>query len=316
MKMKTLISILILGICSNIIMADELAEPNIQLKSVVKSYSDRQHFGNPTGIYLDPIKHEIYLADAGNHQIGIFDMRGTTLWSFKHWVSDSRTAERILGDPHSVVVTSSGDIIVSDNKADYLEVFDYRGNPLQQIKPEDFSDCASFKGAALALDKSDNLYIGTKAVKMEILKLDADYQLVLRFGEIGDKPENFTGLSGIWVESDGSILVTDELAVPVVKKFGPDGTYISGFGDHTVEKNDFSLACGVATTAGGRVWVADQLRQVVKCVTPDGKFITMIGGLGNQPGDLSYPSAVTSDGDSLLIIAEKNGNRFQEFVIR
>ncbi len=65
-------------------------------------------------------------------KIGIFDIKGITLWSFKHWVTDSRSAQRVLGDPHSIVVTKNGDIIVSDNKADYLDIFDYRGNSLQQ----------------------------------------------------------------------------------------------------------------------------------------------------------------------------------------
>jgi tripartite motif-containing protein 71 len=316
MKTKIYLPILILSICANLLFASELGEPDIQLKSVVKSYSDRQQFGNPTGIFLDNNKHEIYLADPGNHQIGIFDMRGTTLWSFKHWVTDSRTGQRMMGDPHSLVVTHTGDIIISDNKADYLDIFDYRGTLLQQLKPEAYENVAAFRAAALALDSNGNLYIGTRAEKTEILILDSNYELIRRFGEKGEKPENFDNLSAIWVAGDSAIYVTDALAVPVVKRFSMSGEYLGGFGDHTIEKNDFSLACGVVTTAGGRVWVADQLRQVVKCVGPDGKFITMIGGLGNKPGDLSYPSAVASDGDTLLIIAEKNGNRFQQFVIR
>ena len=316
MKKTVLILTLVLGICGNILFATEIGEPDIQLKTIVKSYSDRQAFGNPAGIFFDTFKREIYLADPGNHQIGIFDTRGTTLWSFKHWVTDSHTGQRMMGDPQSLVVTQSGDIVVSDNKADYLDIFDYRGTWLQQLKPEDYQDISTFRAAVMALDKKGNLYIGIRGEKNEIVVLNSEYELIRRFGEKGEKPENFTNLSGIWVAGDSLVLVTDVLSVPVVKKFNPDGTYVGGFGDHTVEKNDFSLACAVVTTGGGRVWVADQLRQVVKCVSPDGQFITMIGGLGNKPGDMSYPSAIASDGDTLLIVAEKNGNRFQQFVIR
>lgn len=296
--------------------ADDLAMPDIQLKSVVKSYSDRLQFGNPTGIFLDPIKNEIYLADAGNHQIGIFDMRGTTLWSFKHWVTDNRTGQRTLGDPHSVVVTQDGDIIVSDNKADYLDVFDYRGNFLRKIDPADYDNIPSLRAAVLALDRQGNLYLGTKGQRSSVVKLNSEYEVVLVFGAKGDNPDNFNTIAGIWIDENGNILVIDALSLPVVKRFNQNGEYLGGFGDHTIEKNDFSLPSGIVTTSGGRIWIADQLRQVVKCVDSDGKFITMIGGLGVKPGDMSYPSAISSDGDSLLIVAEKNGNRFQQFVIR
>jgi hypothetical protein len=296
--------------------AEKLPEPDIRLTNIVTDYSDKQALGNPTGIFLEPQKHEIYLADAGNHQIGIFDIHGTSLWTFKHWVTDDREDGRILGDPHSVVVTSDGEIIVSDNRADYLDVFDYRGNILRKIDPRDYPDTAPFRGAVLALDKSGDLYIGANVDKSEIIKLDQDYQLVLRFGKKGDEPQDFGNISGIWIDDDSNILVSDAIATPILKKYSPAGEYIIGFGGRTIEQTDFSLPSGVVTTAGGRIWVVDQLRQVIKCLSGSGEYVTMIGGLGNAPGDMYYPVAAASDGDSLLIVLEQNGNRFQQFVIK
>jgi DNA-binding beta-propeller fold protein YncE len=294
----------------------EITEPDIHLKTIVKSYSDKQSFANPAGIFLDPLKQEVYLADAGNHQIGIFDIKGTTLWTFKHWVTDSHTGQRALGDPHSIVVNKNGEIIVSDNKANYIDIFDYRGSILMKISPADYDSMPPFRGAILALDHDGNLYIGTKVDKSEIIKLNQNFELSLRFGKKGDDSTDFRDISGIWVDVDGSILVTDSFSEPALKKFNSVGEYTGGFGGHTVEKNDFSLPSGVVATAGGRIWISDTIRQVVKCLTPDGQYITMIGGLGNAPGDMAYPCGVTSDGDSLLIVAEKNGNRFQQFIIK
>jgi tripartite motif-containing protein 71 len=297
--------------------AEQIAEPKISLVNVIKGYSDQRAFGNPTGIFLDPIKNEIYIADAGNHQIGIFDNRGNSLWTFKHWVTDSHSeSARTLGDPHSVVVTKTGDIIVSDNKADYIDIFDYRGTLQLKISPEDYPETGPFRGAILALDKAGNLYIGTILDKSEILILDSDYQIIKRFGSKGDEPQNFQNISGIWVSDDGNILVTDALGTPILKKFNPNGEYLGGFGEHSIEKNDFSLPCGVVMTSNGRIWIVDQLRQIVKCVNDSGAYITMIGGFGNAPGDMCYPSGAASDGDSTLVVVEKNGNRFQRFIIR
>lgn len=310
------------GLCVIVILsgqligASELSSPEIKLTNIVRGYSDRQLFGNPIGIFLDPLKGEIYLADAGNHQVGIFDLKGTTLWTFKHWVTDSRTGERMLGAPHSVVVNKNAEIIVSDNKADYLEVFDFRGTPLLRISPRDYDNVLSFRAAALALDNDGNLYIGTKQERSEIIKLDPEYELLMRFGEKGEDSSQFTDISGVWVQPNGEILVTDIFSSPVVKRFSPAGAFLGGFGGHTIEKEDFSMAAGIVTTRDGRIWIVDTLRQVVKCLTQNGEFITMIGGFGLRPGDMNYPSAIASDGDSLIIVAEKNGNRFQQFIIK
>jgi tripartite motif-containing protein 71 len=296
--------------------AEKLPGPDVHLTNIVQDYSDKHLFGNPTGIFLEPIKREIYLADAGNHQIGIFDLQGASLWAFKHWITDDREGGRLLGNPQAVVVTNDGEIIISDNLADYLEVFDYRGNSLLKINPSDYPDAASFRGAILALDKAGNLYIGTNLEKSEIIKLDPDYQFVMKFGKKGEEAQDFDNISGIWIDTDGNILVTDALSTPAIKKYSPTGEYLTGFGGRTIEQADFSLPSGVATTAGGRIWVVDQLRQVVKCLSATGEYETMIGGMGSAPGAMYYPSALASDGDSLLIVAEKNGNRFQQFVIR
>jgi len=297
------------------IIPGDISIPEIKLVNVVRSYSDRQKFGNPIGIFYDSYKQEIYLADAGNHQVGIFDTRGTTLWTFKHWVTDGRTGERTLGAPHSIVVTRDGEIIISDNQSDYLDVFDYRGTPLQRIEPANYEGIVSFRAAALALDSDGNLYIGTKVEKSEIIKLGPDFGFSMRFGEKGEKEYQFLNISGIMIGPEGRIFVTDLLSDPVVKIFATDGKFIKGFGGREEDKDDFSYAAGV-TIAGGRLWVVDGIRQVVKCLSLDGQFITMIGGLGVKPGDMNHPSAVSSDGDSMLVVAERLGNRFQQFVIK
>jgi DNA-binding beta-propeller fold protein YncE len=314
--MKALISCVIListGLSNRA--SAEISTPDIKLVNIVRSYADRQLFANPIGIYYDSRKSEIYLADAGNHQIGIFDSKGTSVWKFKHWVTEGRTGERQLGSPHSVVVTPNGDIIVSDNQADYLDIFDYRGTPLQRIEPSNYENIKSFRAAALALDFDGNLYIGIKVEASEIIKLDQALNLVLRFGEKGDEPHNFANISGITIGRQGQIYVSDLLSDPVVKVFSASGEFIQGFGGREENKGDFSYASGIAVV-GDRLWVVDGLRQVVKCLTLEGQFITMVGGLGFRPGDMNHPSAVASDGDTLLFVAERLGNRFQQFIIK
>jgi DNA-binding beta-propeller fold protein YncE len=290
--------------------------PQIELISLVNCYSDRQAFGHPNGIFFEPVKSEIYVADTDNNQIAIFDNRGTTLWSFRYWVTDSKSNQRTAAKPISVVARKNGDIIASFANADYLAVFDYQGVEINKIMASDFNDIRSFRAAVLALDGNSHLFVGTKIDKTEILKFDLDFNLVLRFGEKGDAPHQFSNISGISIGSNNQILVTDLFSIPVLKIFDNNGEYKGGFGGHEEEKMDFSFPASVAVTRGGRIWIVDSLRQVVKCLTENGEFVTMIGGYGTKPGEMVYPAAITSDGDSVLVVAEKNGNRFQQFLIR
>jgi hypothetical protein len=196
-----------------------------------------------------------------------------------------------------------------------LDVLDYRGISYSTINPGDYDSVVSFKGATLAIDSVGNLYAGTKGDKPEILKFDQDFNLVMRFGEKGDSLEKFNTISGICIMENGEIVTTDLFSTPVVKIFNADGQYLRGFGRHDVEKTDFSFAAGVVSMRGGRIWIVDTIRQVVKCFNQDGEFVTMIGGYGFGPGDMRYPSAVASDGDTLLIVAEREGKRYQQFSI-
>ena len=153
-------------------------------------------------------------------------------------------------------------------------------------------------------------------MRQQIFKFDPDYRLILRFGKSGEEPEDFQSISGIWVDDEGKIYVCDIFAIPVIKIFSSEGEYLRGFGGHSVERLDFSFPSDIVVTRGGRIWVGDSIRQVVKCLGQDGRFVTMIGGFGGNPGDMRYPSAIASDGDTLLIVAEKNGNRYQQFIIK
>jgi hypothetical protein len=290
-------------------------QPDIFLSKIVREYSDKQPFGNMAGIYFDNQKQEIYVTDRQNHQIGITNTQGATLWTFKHWVTEKGSERRILGDPTSIVVTKSSDIIISDNMVDYLDVLDYRGVGYSMINPTDYDSVISFTGAVLAIDTSGNLYVGTKGNKPEILKFDRDLNLVKRFGDKGDSLDKFNTISGICLLETGEIIVTDLFSVPVVKIFDADGKYLRGFGQHDVEKTDFSFAAGVVSMRGGRIWIVDTIRQVVKCFDQNGEYITMIGGYGFGPGDMCYPSAISSDGDTLLLVAEREGKRYQQFNI-
>jgi DNA-binding beta-propeller fold protein YncE len=85
---------------------------------------------------------------------------------------------------------------------------------------------------------------------------------------------------------------------------------------HDIGPGNFSLPSGVAVSADGRIWVSDEIRQIVQVFEPSGKFIQSVGVGGRGPGEFHYPSALASDGKDLVAVAEREGNRFQLLRVR
>jgi len=287
---------------------------NITVKNIMVGYSLDQRFSNPQGIFYDKKFKETYVGDSGNHQVVIFDSTGYPLHRFKHWVE--REGIRNLGEPRSLVVNSSGDIFLTDNLADYIDVLDHRGDLEYRINLTQILNLPKVKPTQLAIDSLDNLYIGYRSEKAELVVLDPDLQIILQFKNQTENQQNFGEITGIWIDSEGKIYITDALNEPCVKIFTSKGEFLFGFGKHDVGWDGFSLPSGVVTTRDGTIWIVDTFRQVVKGFTPTGRFIMYIGGYGRMLGEMKYPGAIAGDGNQSLLVLEKVGERAQEFVVQ
>ncbi len=96
-----------------------------------------------------------------------------------------------------------------------------------------------------------------------------------------------------------------------VQVFTLSGDFIRGFGRHDIGPGNVSLPSGIAGTADGRIWVTDELRQIVQVFDAEGTFLGAFGGSGLAPGSFLYPSALATDGDSRIAVAERESGRVQ-----
>jgi hypothetical protein len=96
-----------------------------------------------------------------------------------------------------------------------------------------------------------------------------------------------------------------------VQLYSPEGELVRAFGKHDTGFENFAFPAGLVVTNNGDLWVVDTIRQVVSRFNQEGKLLAMIGGKGSQPGAFEYPSAVATDGASLLFVLERQGSRYQ-----
>jgi tripartite motif-containing protein 71 len=275
----------------------------------------------PSGIWLDTTAGEVFVADAGNGRVVIYDRHLTALYSFRHYVQERTSGHAYAGQPKGMAVTREGDILLVDAVTDRLDLLDFRGQKLDHVWLNRLvgDTTLQLKAACLTADASGQFYLVVNGGLTTVLVLDSDLRLIRRISEKGDSAFQLNTPVGIGVFG-GKVFVGDLYGLPAVKVFDTLGQYLFGFGKHDVDRSDLTFPGGFGFLddgSGGKLLlVMDALRQTVKVYTEDGTFVTMIGGQGRLPGQFQYPSGLASDGKSTFYVLERVNRRVQKFQLR
>lgn len=154
-----------------------------------------------------------------------------------------------LGTPNAgyeaIAPTLDGGVIAirTGDFDDTLERFDAAGQSTLTVPSIVSSQSEQpLLGAAVAVDGQDHLYIASRRDEA-VFHFTADGRFVNRFGSRGDAPGQFSALSGIGVDGQGRIYVTD---IKGMHQFAPDGRYLGMIdlatpGNHIVITDDNTL---------------------------------------------------------------------------
>lgn len=291
---------------------------------IAYGYASGERFSRPSGVFYDPNRGELYVADTGNGEIVIFDKKGLPIARIGHSAEDlSGKGKAQAGEPRSVVVRKNGDILVADNLCSYVDILDFRGHSVQKFWPADLVHLPRTKlmPRFLAIDPSENVYIAVSGDENAILVLSPDLKLKAEIAKMTGPEAGIQGITGLWADKDGKIYVTYAQG-DCVRIYGPDGQKLASFGKHDDGYDNFSLPSGLVTDAQANIWIADSLRHVVTAFKqePAGggiktSVIHVLGGFGNRAGDFAYPVAIAGDGSTCLFVVETTGARVQGFNI-
>jgi sugar lactone lactonase YvrE len=268
---------------------------------------------NPMGIFFDNVKKECYVADTGNGQVVVFNTSGMPIYRFPHLVP-GRGDEPRPGEPRSVAVDAHGDIYVVDGMVPYIDVLDVRGRSLARIDVPDDSCGQPERFVQLALGADQSVYAITACRIPRVVAIGDDHA-VARIITLRPAQDERACINGFTLDQTGNIYITNSCATLMVQIYAPDGAFLRAFGKHDTGFENFAVPAGLAVTGNGDLWVVDTIRQVVSRFDHEGKLLAMIGGKGSQPGAFEYPSAVATDGGSLLFVLERQGGRYQCFQI-
>jgi DNA-binding beta-propeller fold protein YncE len=250
-------------------------------------------------VTIDEQRGEVYVADAGERSVRIFNEAGMEAYRFG---DDER-----LGQMRDLAVLPSGDVLLlsyQDYQGEPAVVrCDYRGEPQERVVlaglPEGWSD---FRPDRMLL-RGERLYLAALG-QMRIAVSDLRGNVIAHhdLGVMLKLEARNAGLGGFTVDAGGRIFFT----VPVnfqVHILSPDGS-LDSFGQPGSSNGKFGVVAGVAVDAEGRIFVADTLRCTVIVFSREHDFVGEIGNRSWRAGGLIAPRGVAIAADGKLYVTQ------------
>ena len=139
-----------------------------------------------------------------------------------------------------------------------------------------------------------------------------DEEVIDNIGSRGEEPGKFVWPSGIALDSDKKVYVTDAW-MDRVSVFTPDGGFIRTFGSSGDGRAQFKRPSGIAIDANDDLLVVDTLNHRIQRLTVEGEYVSEWGEWGSSPGELHSPWGITTDADGFIFVADHKNHRIQKF---
>ena len=273
---------------------------------------DNAHFNSPAGVTVDVPRGRIYVADAFNWRIQMFDY--TTLGYQTTLTGFSYTAD--------VAVDSAGNLYVADQWNQRVQQYDSNLNYVRTYGTTGvpyLTDGSHYNwpmGLAVAPDGS--IYIGEWDGR-RVTKLNAagvPQWIVGEAGVWGSDNEHFSVVGDVALDAAGRVYV-DDVSNCRIQIYNPDGSYYTtlgtgcGSGDY-----QFNNPWGLTIAPNGDIYVADWRNHRVQIFNSDRVYLATLGVTGvptSTNAGFNEPLGVAVDSQSTIYVADHLNCRVQVF---
>jgi sugar lactone lactonase YvrE len=250
-------------------------------------------------ITVNPTPAGIYLASGTLNGFGNLDGTGSA-------------ARFFLWDVANLAVDSGGNAFVADALSTTVRkitpqgvVTTYAGRFGTTASSDGTLASATFANpSAVAVDRSDNLYVGD-SIQIRKITPAGTVTTLARTGN--------AEIQGLAVAADGSVYAA---ASNIVYRVTPEGSVTTvagrGTGSFVDSPNGFGVLAGIAVDASGNLIAADYARNVIWQITPQGT-VTTVAGTANTDGNTDgagtsalfrSPAGVAIDAAGRIFVAD------------
>lgn len=170
------------------------------------------------------------------------------------------------------------------------------------------------KGIATA--KNGDVYLAD-SYNVRLMVYDKNGKLLKEFGEQGDAVHQLSDIGPCSVDADGNFYVADEGAIPGIKKFGPDGKFVSLFAPQVEEGTPGIkvLSWSAIDDELGRLYAGDDGEGDIDVFDlKTGKYLFSFGGHGLEEGQFSEDlSGIAVGPYNLVFVADESDGTIQVY---
>ena len=285
----------------------------VRLKAILRQDPDQQALSYPTSLFFDQKTDEIYLIDAGNSQLVLFNRDGYPTDNvgkgrgLHNIISTMRHNNKLYVCCGSNRDFPSGNINILNNAFFSEQQLVLSQKTSHQEKFVTKQVMSGLNGAFYALQSNDST----------INVFDSDWNFLRRIvprheslgvlepASIVAMAQDQNGTMYFLSEEKGRVFVYDY-----------NETFLFSFGDKGGDKGKMARPRSISVDSRNkRIYISDYLRHTVLVYTIKGKWLYEIGSKGDRPGYLFYPSGVCSDNNGTLFVADTFNHRVQIFSI-
>lgn len=227
-------------------------------------------FNKPYGIAVDPVSHDLYIAERGNHRI----QRITNTGQFVMGWGSLGSAPGQFDSPIGIAVDATGSVYVADHMNNRIEKFHVYQSGGTWV--EDLTGVWGGLGAGpgqfnnpygVTLDAAGNLWVAD-ARNHRLQKFDANGKFLAAIGTYGTADGQFVTPVSVNFDSTGNYYVAETNSDPTnlsapdlqnqrIQKFSPTGTFLMKWGSWGEAGGQFKLPFDVVVDNAGNAYVAD-----------------------------------------------------------
>ena len=172
---------------------------------------------------------------------------------------------------------------------------------------------------ALAFGRDNDVYAivsalggGRGITRYTVGLYPGEEEMVQRIGESGEGPGQLMWTSGIALDSDYNIYVTDAWT-DRISVFSESGDFLRSFGSSGNGSGQFRRPSGIAIDEDDNLLVVDTVNHRVQRLTREGRYLSEWGGVGSAPGQFNSPWGITTDADGCIYVVDHLNHRIQKF---
>jgi sugar lactone lactonase YvrE len=272
------------------------------LYSIEYTSGRSEKLGEPTDIFFDRKKNELYIVDARTGKIYVYDNNGMYLQDIK--------LTGVNSPPGMLAVDGTGNIYVGYVNSPKISIFDFRGVPLEHLDLPGIVDAPGNTVHPFKLSSGPDGRVYSLKNTGGVVKIDTNGESHEEIDISGDGRPNV--IMGMGMDSKGRFLFTDMRPYSVVV-FDPGKKTFQRFGSAGVLYGQIVRPSGVTADDAGHIFVLSLTVGKVSCFDKEGNFIEEFGGLGREYGRFFMPTRIASDGKDRLYVLEQALKRVQVF---